>query len=341
MIRCVYSLRYDKVNKLEKIGYKFVSKINKNMSLYKYNDKLVAVKSSYNNNVSFINEIIITNAMSIGIKHNEETKNKKYKNLKKILYIICCCNCSSIFDYQILDQQYLYNDVAKYIDSFIYKNETFLITKYAGIDLWYYVKSKNKLTEPEAKKIFLKIVDTIIRLHNLGISHSDLSLENICIKNDKSGNIKIKLIDFGLSQVHHLSPYFSKVRKDDSKIITNHESNKSIKYLFCSIKHTDTFYGKNNYMSPERYNAHFSDTKYCAFKDDIFSLGVMLYILLIGHPPFESANIEDKFFKSFIDGSWSRNEIISPLASDLINRIIKHEKKRIVIDDIINHQWCI
>lgn len=121
-----------------------------------------------------------------------------------------------------------------------------------GVSLLSYIKSKpnKKVNENECKVIFKQIMIAINYLHDHNIYHRDIKLENILIDINKT---KIKIIDFGFSC---LAP-----------------KNKLLNF-FC---------GTPSYMSPEIINK----INYCGYTPDLWSIGVLFYILLYGVFPFK------------------------------------------------------
>jgi len=110
------------------------------------------------------------------------------------------------------------------------------------------------------KVIFYQIIDAVSSLHNkAGFAHMDIKLENILIS--KEGHLK--LCDFGFS---------------------TYGNNLVTKKL-----------GTEAYMAPEIYDARYNP---CLAKPtDIFSLGVLFFILAFGAPPFHSAEYSDTYFR--------------------------------------------
>ena len=69
-----------------------------------------------------------------------------------------------------------------------------------GSNLCSYVKSKKRLSEEEASRIFFQILQAVDHLHSLGVSHRDIKLENVLFVHP-TDSLDIKLIDFGFSTV--------------------------------------------------------------------------------------------------------------------------------------------
>jgi calcium-dependent protein kinase len=114
-----------------------------------------------------------------------------------------------------------------------------------------HIQKKDMYSEKDASIILRQMMSAVEYCHNNGIAHRDLKPENLLYLNDgPEDNNPIKVIDFGLSQV--ISPQ----RKLKTKV------------------------GTAYYVSPEILNGAYSE------KCDIWSAGVILYILLSGDPPF-------------------------------------------------------
>lgn len=111
-----------------------------------------------------------------------------------------------------------------------------------------------RYTEPEAARLVFKMLSAIAYCHRQGVSHRDLKLENFIFVT-KSPDSDLKLIDFGLSKKYG-----------------------------SSIRRMSTMVGTPYYMAPEVVTGKDSGyTQAC----DVWSIGVITYMLLSGTPPFK------------------------------------------------------
>ena len=75
-----------------------------------------------------------------------------------------------------------------------------MVTEKMDIDLLQYVNTRGKLSEKDAKNVFVALANVIKYCHQIGIMHRDIKPENILLNIDSSGGITdFKLCDFGLS----------------------------------------------------------------------------------------------------------------------------------------------
>lgn len=131
-----------------------------------------------------------------------------------------------------------------------------------GGDLFDLIAEVGKLDEPTARNYFGQMTSALVECHDNGVHHRDLKPENILL--DESGNIKIA--DFGLAIM----------------------AGKDIR----SLHKSQTLCGSMPYIAPEVLT--FSDNiQYSAAKLDVWSLGIVLFIMLTGKQPFTLAVAED------------------------------------------------
>jgi serine/threonine protein kinase len=170
-------------------------------------------------------------------------------------------------------------------------------------DLVKYFKKQPLLNEPELKSFFFKIVKGIEYLHKNGIIHRDIKLDNILLDH----KFRPKVCDFGISSII--------------------EPNKKI---------YDTG-GTPAYLAPEVIKAEGQTGP----KSDVWSLGVLLYLLYFGIVPFKAKDMQVLYNKiivgtyKFIDISDTSSELI-----DLIKKIlIVDVDLRFDVDEILSHPW--
>ncbi|XP_074282740.1 CBL-interacting serine/threonine-protein kinase 6-like [Silene latifolia] len=168
--------------------------------------------------------------------------------------------------------------------------------------------SKNgKLDEDLARTYFRQLISAVGYCHSQGVYHRDLKLENLLL--DHQGNLKVS--DFGLST------YFEDSDQMDRMLRTS-----------CGTPH---------YVAPEVVSKR--GQGYDGAKADIWSCGVILYVLLAGYLPFNDDNLMTMYRKiykaDFKCPSW-----FSPQSRDLITRMIDPKpKSRIKISEIMSHEW--
>jgi len=228
-----------------------------------------------------------------------------------------------------------------------------------GMDKLIDLQDRNQyFSELEIKSIFKQLVLYIQSLHNFGIVHLDISAENILLKEDCVDLFKVTLIDLGASQLHHIK--YNQLMLDDDYFKKNKNHTLVTPYKYENIKENtslNTFKcipitdhnqtpGKVAYMSPEVFYSREFD----AFKSDIYALGVLLFLLTFQRPmhhingPHFKHDIftgrwltwDYKFTNSYykIQGQTRSNTLL-----DLIDQIIKPEKSRISLQNILAHPF--
>ena len=180
-------------------------------------------------------------------------------------------------------------------------------------ELFEYINvTKEGFSEKVAKIIFRNLIDAVETCHISGIVHGDIKPENILL----SENFEIKLIDFGFSK---------------------------------SIDNGELIYewsGTKIYSAPETNQSEARG--YDGIKNDIFAMGVVLFLLNFGHPPFECPTFSDYTYKLIInkdyDTFWKlvnkSNITISESLKDLIHKMLCFDcASRISIAEIKTHPW--
>ena len=177
----------------------------------------------------------------------------------------------------------------------------------------YIQDTTTRLPENISAKIFMNIVLTVKYLHEHNIAHCDIKPENILMNT----NYRPVLSDFGFSQ------FFNGENGD----YTLHK-----------------FSGSDFYCAPETRKAYVKG--FDGIKNDIFSLGVLLFVITIGDFPFHKASFSDDRYRFIIKKNYSRfweyfNDVeMSEEFQDLINNLICiTPSQRLDIKQIIEHPW--
>merc|ERR1712194_96063 len=164
--------------------------------------------------------------------------------------------------------------------------------------------------EDEAAKTIHQILKAVSYMHRNGVVHRDIKPENILYESSDE-NSPIKLIDFGLSRKHRagLEPPMR------------------------------TVVGTPYYIAPEVLRKKYD--KSC----DIWSVGVISYILLCGYPPFNGTD-NNKTHRSVLKGRYYFFEKewkgVSMEAMDFIHRMLKmNPRKRMTVEQALNHPWMV
>ena len=196
------------------------------------------------------------------------------------------------------------------------ESSQYIIMDYlANNDLFMYVKQSEGLKEEIAKLIFYKILKAVEHCHKSGICHRDLKLENILL-NENNNPI---LCDFG----------YAGFIKDSNKF--------------------NDFIGTNNYASPEILEG----IPYDGIKSDIFSLGVLLFCMILCNFGFTDATKHNKMYRLIIRKKYNlfwekiREKIgkgkinnISPEFKQLFFKMVSYcPDERPSIEEILNDNW--
>lgn len=177
-----------------------------------------------------------------------------------------------------------------------------------GGELFDRIIDKSKYTENEARVVVVDLLDALKYCHAMGIVHRDIKPENLLYENEKP-DAKIKIADFGLA----------KLLSEESMLM----------HTAC---------GTPGYVAPEILKGLAYDSEV-----DLWSIGIVLYILLCGFPPFYNENTV-KLYECIKKGSFEYPspfwDNVSEDAKDLINRLLVVDpKKRLTAIDALNHNW--
>lgn len=197
--------------------------------------------------------------------------------------------------------------IVKLFELFQDDNHYYLITEFcSGGELFDKIKTMRNFSEKLAAEYMKQILSSIVYCHDKKIVHRDLKPENLLLENNKQDSM-LKIIDFGTSKK------FAKGKKMTEKL------------------------GTPYYIAPEVLSGSYDE------KCDIWSCGVILYILLCGYPPFtgyDDGEILRKVKKgdyTFDDEEWKD---VSNEAKTLIKKMLTMKPQdRISAKDCIADPW--
>lgn len=184
------------------------------------------------------------------------------------------------------------------------KSKIFFVMEYVkGGELFNKV-AKGRLKEEVARKYFQQLISAVGFCHARGVFHRDLKPENILL--DEDGDLKVS--DFGLSAISE------QIRGDG---------------LF------HTFCGTPAYVAPEVLGRK----GYEAAKVDIWSCGIILFVLMAGYLPFHDQNIM-VMYKKIYKGEFRCPRWFSPELTRLLKRLLDiNPETRVTIPEIMENKW--
>ncbi|KAG8073291.1 hypothetical protein GUJ93_ZPchr0006g45916 [Zizania palustris] len=176
----------------------------------------------------------------------------------------------------------------------------------AGGELFDRIQEKGHYSERKAAELIRIIVSIVSMCHSLGVMHRDLKPENFLLL-DRDDDLSIKAIDFGLSVFFKPGQVFTEL------------------------------VGSPYYVAPEVLHKRYGP------ESDVWSAGVILYVLLSGVPPFwaeTQQGIFDAVLKGHIDFASDPWPKISDSAKDLIRKMLSHcPSERLKAHEVLRHPW--
>jgi len=200
-------------------------------------------------------------------------------------------------------------NLVKIYEFYATKDDYYIVTDYCkGGELFDKIQESAPFDEKQAAYIIYQLLSAVHFCHASNIIHRDLKPENILIDTVKEGGfLDIKVIDFGTAKM------FDKNKSEKRRI------------------------GSSYYMAPEVLRKNYTE------KCDIWSVGVILYILLTKYPPFNGKN-DEEIYENIKIGEY---DIVSPpfdkiskQAKNLISKLLeKNPDERISAEQALKHDW--
>ncbi|XP_036409944.1 MAP kinase-interacting serine/threonine-protein kinase 2-like [Megalops cyprinoides] len=229
-----------------------------------------------------------------------------------------------------------HRNILELVEFFEEEDKFYLVfEKLRGGSVLTHIHKRRHFSEQEASIVVQDIASALDFLHTKGMAHRDLKPENIlCEHEDRISPVKICDFDLGSG---------IKLNSDSSPI---------------STPELLTPCGSAEYMAPEVVEAFSEEASIYDKRCDLWSLGVILYIMLSGYPPFVGrcggncgwewgepcAGCQNMLFESIQEGKYEFPEKdwahISASAKDLISRLlVRDAKNRLSAAQVLQHPW--
>ena len=203
-------------------------------------------------------------------------------------------------------------NIVKIIEFFSTPKAYYIITDFCGCGELYN-QIKHQYTEGQLAVLFYQVLSGLYYLHTKNIVHRDLKLENILIseiEKDNNTNEKyfwVKIIDFGTAKIF--------------------EKNKNEKAVV----------GSSYYIAPEVLHKNYNE------KCDTWSVGVILYMLIVGRAPFDGKS-DDEIIENIEKGEFNSKHPKMLNSSDEVQDLVKkllevNVKKRLSPSEALKHPW--
>lgn len=191
--------------------------------------------------------------------------------------------------------------IIKLYDVIKSKEEIIMVIEYAGKELFDYIVQRGKMEENEARRFFQQIIAAVDYCHRHKIVHRDLKPENLLLDDQ----LNVKIADFGLSNI----------MTDGNFLKTS-----------C---------GSPNYAAPEVI----SGKLYAGPEVDVWSCGVILYVMLCGRLPFDDDFIPE-LFRKISNGVYTLPSFLNESAKNLLTKmLVVNPLNRITIREIMEDEW--
>jgi len=207
-------------------------------------------------------------------------------------------------------------NIVSLYEVFIGRERVFLAMELLeGGELFQRIVDNGAYSESNASIHLGKIAKALLHMHSQGIVHRDLKPENLVLAT-KDPNSEIKISDFGLSKIL--------------------EKNQVLMATVC---------GTNAYAAPEIGLSASPGEEHYDAKVDMWSLGVIMYVLLVAYHPFDPEGRSDQrtMRERIRRYDWNMNDKvwnnISDQAKDLLHRLLCSRDKRLDAAQFLQHEW--
>lgn len=203
-------------------------------------------------------------------------------------------------------------NIVKIVESYESPQDITMIMELCkGGELYDSLISEGEYTQARAATLFKMMVQAVNYCHSVGVVHRDLKLENFVFEDKPTIDSVLKLIDFGLS----------------------------VKHSGSGIQKMTSVVGTAYYMAPEVLGRGQAYDAKC----DVWALGVILFMMLTGAPPFNGKSEKEIMLKAE-EGKvnwapWSGHGKEFDAAKDLIKHMLVPSEKRYDCSQVLQHTW--
>lgn len=199
------------------------------------------------------------------------------------------------------------------------------VREFSGTTLLDVIANHGAIPNDVAKGLFLQLANAVTYLHSNGYSHLNLNLENVYVFNDetnegkekKDGKHRLKLGGFScVAELPKKGAAFEAI--------------------------IDRKPGKLQYMAPEIFDGQ----SFFGKQADAYSLGVILFEMLTGHPAYEQPSMGDTRFHLLYGGklstlveAWGHKGRLKQDAIDLLGALVCKPGDRLTVEQIAAHRW--
>jgi calcium-dependent protein kinase len=322
--------------------YHIIEKIRDKYPLDHYSNKIMLIEDKKLKNKYIVK--VYKQCLNNEIQHykNNQVKSKEINesSLNNVLQDLGTYNQIKISD--VIGKESKNNDFFILVkNSHLFENNFYLISNYGdfpietknSLTLYEYLKEEAFLKESLVKALIKQLLLIVSKLHTeLGIMHRYICLQNIIIN---TTNMKIKLKNFRFSE-----------------FIDNEDINNSRDKSFNGIKSFKEFpYGEENLKNTHFFSYYIDPnilSKKYNEKCDIWSIGVVMYLLLTGVPPFQG-NSDEEIFDNILKGNYASSSMnknenqlknVSKTCKDLLYWLLTRDNEaRVSLEEAMKHEW--
>ena len=230
--------------------------------------------------------------------------------------IINCVKCKELVD------------VVNYFQD---DNNVYVVTEFInGENLFEYFMHKSYMTEKSVNVVVMQLIKAVEYLHGCGMTHRMLSLENIHVVNKEKHNVDdyltIKITNYFISSI---------INKNNNECNNNNKGRIESPHLLNIKIKRDI----NYYSPPELLSGDNNDIDYT--KVDIWSIGIIMYMLISGVSPFDGDTQSD-VNNAIINQRVNIDQLkhLSSEGRDFLCKVLdKDVKHRLTIKECLSHKW--